>query len=1461
MAILLTTLRDFVRHRPERREVPWGIGCTPRALAPEWAEPEDPLVVCLRNGGRVTDWDALLVDGDHLHFGVRPGFDSGGTLTALLGGLSGSTIYNLLISKKDKPSKPGDESSATYSFSPTTNRREEGTPIPVVYGQHLVTPPLINEYIASSIDANGNPVSEYRALYLLSEGPISKVGNKSADGGPFRYEDGTGLDGLEINGQPAKNFSGVEAHVRLGNLDQAPILEISDPVLTSLVDKTLRDTQLPSESATGLTHATTPSDTPSATTAIATAGSSGGVGDPTGTNVTKWNTAGPGGAQAHESFTAGDEADEFTVVLEFPNGLISYNATSGAAQSNFVIYQIRYRQVDGGGTPFGDYVILPAEIRTLTREGLLRLESRHKFFLPSSYQAPSLGFYATSRATGTGNPGISYAAVDPSFVPAVPAALQFSFSTWIRRRNAQGANTTNRIFQWFDTPGNEGIRLDLIDTAGIKSLRVGLGTGAGVTNVTFGVVDSLLGTDATNSHHLVLTYEANFDGTNTRLRYYLDGVLKATQISSAQATLDSTQAIRLMSDSLTPTLGYDGRMDETTFWSRALTPYEIASIYNGPPGNASAARPSGVDAAADGLIIGARFDDNPATGQTTAFGPYAVAGTPWILGSGTNAATDPDISGVGDPNEGSTSAGNGLGKVLTPEIGTTLKSRYLVEVLRLDLEDVSQLARSEMKWATIQLRQFQDYEYPGLALLYVSIPANDQLSGGAPTVRQRIDGRLVPVWDGANAVYPNLVPTYSRNPAWVAVDAAMNKDFGLGSAYQKASDIDVVQFAAAAAVWDTKIYDNLGRLAFSIAEYRDDSEEILFAFDSVRYTTATLPAGLTVGSNSGKFLKPILTGLSPAPPAWLTTQAGLAAQEVFFVKTAGSLFQIYTQTTQTLGAGQAAYNVSSGQTVDNGLEFQDVRARFDGVFDRADLPAWDAIVQILSTARGAPMRLGSRLSVFYDDVAAPTALITHGNIVAGSWRHGYMGVSDRPNAESGDIFDESLNWERAPIEDEHPDVTDPTKAGSFRWRRVQLEGIARRGQAKRYLRRDLNIYNLVRRWCEFETGIDGIPILPGEVVAVSSDVPQWGFSGRMYGAGTNTTVKLDRRIVLAAATSYQIQVQDTASGNRYTVAVSSGAGTYVAGSTITVAAFPSSFAPAKDDLYAIGPVSAGETKKFRVVERAFDPKLFRVRFKCVEYDAQVYDDDFGTLPAASSSLLPVPGVPVVPPGVENLTVTEQTSRGPDGTVRLHAQVTFSHFSATYSSVGGADVYLGVGGHEAGLAGAELATRLDAQSTAVTLTYPFQRNQRYTVWVVARARDGSTNYRAFATWQEFTPTGLAPTPLKPANVRAAVAGELVTYSWDDPGDGDMGATVEARQGGWILGLPLFVAPAQGRNSPPLSVWNSSPTNALGVAETPIYLRTKLGTGQYSDVATLQFAPTLPSADGNVLERNEEDGSWT
>ncbi len=76
---------------------------------------------------------------------------------------------------------------------------------------------------------------------------------------------------------------------------------------------------------------------------------------------------------------------------------------------------------------------------------------------------------------------------------------------------------------------------------------------------------------------------------------------------------------------------------------------------------------------------------------------------------------------------------------------------------------------------------FDDFKYKHTALLGLRIRMNDQING-VPSIRFKLKGRKVPVFDATTGSYVN---TWTSNPAWIALDALMHKRYGGGVSPQR----------------------------------------------------------------------------------------------------------------------------------------------------------------------------------------------------------------------------------------------------------------------------------------------------------------------------------------------------------------------------------------------------------------------------------------------------------------------------------------------------------------------------------------------------------------------------------------------------------------------------------------------------------------------------------------------------
>jgi hypothetical protein len=201
----------------------------------------------------------------------------------------------------------------------------------------------------------------------------------------------------------------------------------------------------------------------------------------------------------------------------------------------------------------------------------------------------------SSAMTGTNTPtatkglysgGINLAGTAYLSTPDAPAlnfgAGSFSFALWVRPVDT----TSVRLINKWDGPLQQGWLMDIHSSAGgtatVGSIRVRLdsnnvsGQNGAADNFDYAVAAGL---DSGNWRHLAAT----IDRTSNQLRIYMDGV-QVGATGSIPATLTSVSNTFALGIGTIPTsLGkyYAGAVDDVQLYGRALTSFEVTSLYAG----------------------------------------------------------------------------------------------------------------------------------------------------------------------------------------------------------------------------------------------------------------------------------------------------------------------------------------------------------------------------------------------------------------------------------------------------------------------------------------------------------------------------------------------------------------------------------------------------------------------------------------------------------------------------------------------------------------------------------------------------------------------------------------------------------------------------------------------------------------------------------------------------------------
>lgn len=232
-------------------------------LPPEWAAAPECVSIS-RNGLRVPReaWgETEAQSGDEIVIARLPrigaavfsalGAVEGGSLIAAGGGLTVlgavvataanivvgigiSFLSQALLGVPRAGRTESDENSPTYNLSGIRNGLRAGAPIPVAYGTVTIGGQVIQQYL--DVDEQGRSI--LYCLLALCQGEIESIAGLGA---VDELEGAAIPEALQINGNPARNYSGIRVSTRLGTTDQAPIAGFRDSITAVPYDVTLDD--------------------------------------------------------------------------------------------------------------------------------------------------------------------------------------------------------------------------------------------------------------------------------------------------------------------------------------------------------------------------------------------------------------------------------------------------------------------------------------------------------------------------------------------------------------------------------------------------------------------------------------------------------------------------------------------------------------------------------------------------------------------------------------------------------------------------------------------------------------------------------------------------------------------------------------------------------------------------------------------------------------------------------------------------------------------------------------------------------------------------------------------------------------------------------------------------------------------------------------------------------------------
>lgn len=451
------------------------------------------------------------------------------------------------------------------------------------------------------------------------------------------------------------------------------------------------------------------------------------------------------------------------------------------------------------------------------------------------------------------------------------------------------------------------------------------------------------------------------------------------------------------------------------------------------------------------------------------------------------------------------------------------------------------------------------------------------------------------------------------------------------------------------------------------------------------------------------------------------------------------------------------------------------RFRLDVVLD-SSTSAVDAITQLLATCNGFLFYNTGTIKVKIDKPDTPVQVFGMGNIIEGSFSQSWKTTKEVPNAIEAIFNDADNNYQQETIE--YVDATAIASGDPIRKQSLRVF-CTRTSQAIRLARYALKLAKYCDRVVKFKAGIDAIACESGDIISVSHDVPQWGFSGRLQAGTTDLSMALDRLVTMEADVAYVMQIRhddDTIE----TKSVSAIVGSY---STLTLATSLIA-TPSAGAVYSFG-VENIQTKPFRIISmsRAKDQTVDIIG---IEYNANVYDDTAPDLPENNYSALNY-GVPPV----RNLSLGEHLILKADGTLESAIDVYFDrpddadYYINQYKS---AVIYFS---DNAGTSWQRIG---QTAGTSFTIQGGITEGSTYKVAVSSVSVKGEEMQFASAPTDSITIAGKTAPPSNVANFEVTQQGSMLRFSWDDNADLDASKSEIRKGSNWDSATQIAIVKA-------------------------------------------------------------------
>ena len=289
------------------------------------------------------------------------------------------------------------------------------------------------------------------------------------------------------------------------------------------------------------------------------------------------------------------------------------------------------------------------------------------------------------------------------------------------------------------------------------------------------------------------------------------------------------------------------------------------------------------------------------------------------------------------------------------------------------------------------------------------------------------------------------------------------------------------------------------------------------------------------------------------------------------------------------------------------------------VFD-SELSVRKALDTVSLLGRASVLQAGSKFDVIIEKaglIPAQSFLFGMGNILSDTFKQNFLPLVDRANFIEITYYDKNKDYE--------PSVVSAGQIAADNSRvsnksSVTLVGCTDEAQARAYGRFTLNFNRYLTEMIEFEADKDSLVCRYGDIIKVSHDTPQYGFSGRLLEDSGADFVILDRDLDTVGGVKYAIQIKNDVNEIKEFEILE-----ILAPNKLRLNLNGIVFR--KYDNYAFGEINKA-SKLYRILKIATSGE-FTCHITAIEYNEDIYDDRENISVTDYSSL-----------GVRNLRISE-----------------------------------------------------------------------------------------------------------------------------------------------------------------------------------------------------------------------------